>query len=381
MIRHHYNEEHEQFRTAFRGFLNAEVVPRREEFAREGMVPRDVYRKAGENGFLMYWADEQYGGLGINDMRYDQLMWEEIALTHEGGFWLGPLNRHSPPYITKFGSEEQKQRYMPKLATGESLCAIAMTEPDAGSDIAGFRTRAERRNGKWILNGQKTYISYGIIADLFVVAAKTNPDNPREIGLFLVEDSMPGFRRGRKLEKLGFLTQDTAELFFDDIELSDDQLIGDPAKGFEYMSSGLAEERVSCATQSLPWANEAIALTLDFVCERKAFGQTVADFQNTKFKLAEMRTEVDVSQAFLDHCVNLYNAGELDAATAARAKLKCTEVQNMVMDECLQLHGSAGYMREYPICNFFADARISRIYAGTSEVMKIVISKEMLKNR
>ena len=379
MIRNHYEPEHEAFRDSFRTFLNREVTPNRARYREQGMVDREVYTKAGQLGFLCSWVDERYGGLGLTDFRYDQIMQEECAASLESGIWMGALNRNSPPYIAKFGDETQKQHYLPKLASGEMICAIAMTEPDAGSDIAGFKTRADRQSdGTWKLNGSKTYISYGIIAELFVVAAKTNPDNPRELGLFLVENGMPGFRRGRKLEKLGFATQDTAELFFDDVVLQPLHVLGDPARGFDYMRSGLAEERLTTAGQSLPWSRQAIRLTLDFVKNRKAFGQRVADFQNTKFKLAEMQTEVEATQAFLDHCVRLFNAGQLDPAVAAALKLKATEVQGRVVDECLQLHGSAGYMQEYPICQLYADARIFRIFAGTSEVMKIVISRELV---
>lgn len=379
MIRHHYNEEHEQFRDAFRRFLEREVVPHSERFREQGMIDREVYTKAGAQGFLCYWIDAEYGGLGIKDFRYDQLMYEEVARSHETGLWMGALNRNSPPYVAKYGSEEQKRHFLPKLASGEMICAIAMTEPDAGSDIAGFKTRAEPRgDGSWVLNGSKTYISYGLTADLFVVAAKTDPENPRALGLFLVEKGMKGFRTGRQLEKLGFVSQDTAELFFEDVELSPLHVLGDAKAGFQYMMGGLAEERITTAAQSLPNAEEAIRLAVEFTTNRKAFGKRVADFQNTKFKLAELRTEVDCAQAFLDHCVRLFNAGELDPATAAACKLKCSEVQARAVDESLQLHGSAGFMQEYPICRLYADARISRIFAGSSEVMKIVIAKEMV---
>jgi acyl-CoA dehydrogenase len=306
-------------------------------------------------------------------------MMEEVGRSLESGIWTGALNRNSPPYIGKYGSEETKRHFLPKLASGEMICAIAMTEPDAGSDIAGFKTRAEQRpDGTWVLNGSKTYISYGLIAELFVVAAKTDVNNKRQLGLFLVERGMPGFSNGRKLEKLGFHTQDTAELIFEDVVLQPIHVLGDPAKGFDYMRGGLAEERLTTAAQSLPWSQKAIELTLDFVTQRKAFGQTVADFQNTKFKLAEMQTEVNACQAFLDHCARLFNAGQLDQATAASLKLKTSEVQGRIVDECLQLHGSAGYMQEYPICQLYQDARIFRIFAGTSEVMKIVIAKDLM---
>jgi acyl-CoA dehydrogenase len=379
MIRNHYQEEHEAFRDSFRTFLDREVVPQRARFRAEGMVDREVYTKMGAQGFLCSWVPEEYGGLGLEDFRYDQIMQEETARSLESGIWTGALNRNSPPYIAKYGSEEQKRHYLPRLASGEMLCAIAMTEPDAGSDIAGFKTRADPRpDGSWVLNGSKTYISYGLIAELFVVAAKTDPANPRQLGLFLVERGMTGFRNGRKLEKLGFQTQDTAELFFEDVVLQPIHVIGDAARGFDYMRGGLAEERLTTSGQSLPWSRKAIELTLDFVRERKAFGQNVADFQNTKFKLAEMQTEVEACQAFLDHGVRLFNAGQLDQATAAALKLKTTEVQGRIVDECLQLHGSAGYMQEYPICQLYADARIFRIFAGTSEVMKVVISKDMM---
>ncbi|MEO5598151.1 MAG: acyl-CoA dehydrogenase family protein [Novosphingobium sp.] len=379
MIRNHYDVEHEQFRDAFRRFLEREVVPHRARFLEQGMIDRDVYHRAGEGGFLCYWIDEAFGGLGLKDFRYDQLMYEEVAKSLESGLWIGALNRNSTPYIAKYGSQEQKRHYLPKLASGEMICGIAMTEADAGSDIAGFKTHAHPRgDGSWVLNGGKTYISYGAIAELFVVAAKTDPENPRHLGLFLVERGMRGFRTGRKLDKLGFLTQDTTELFFDDVVVEPIGVIGDPLKGFDYMRSGLAEERLTTSAQSLPWADQAIALTVDFTTQRRAFGQRIADFQNTKFKLAELRTEVLATQAFLDHCVNLFNADELDPATAAALKLKSTEVQARAVDECLQLHGSAGFMREYPICNLYADARITRIFAGTSEVMKIVIAKDLL---
>lgn len=379
MIRNHYDEEHEQFRDSFRRFLEREVIPHRARFAEQGYIDRDVYTRAGEGGFLCYWIDEEFGGLGLKDFRYDQLMYEEVTRSHETGLWMGALNRNSPPYIAKFGTDEQKRHFLPKLASGDMICAIAMTEPDAGSDIAGFKTQAvPRGDGTWVLNGAKTYISYGMIADLFVVAAKTNPDNPRELGLFLLEKGTKGFSTGRKLEKLGYLTQDTTELVFEDVELTPLHVIGDPARGFDYMRSGLAEERLGAAAQSLPFAEEAIRLAIDFTTQRKAFGKRVSDFQNTKFKLAELRTEVDATQAFLDHCVRLFNAGQLDPATAAACKLKASEVQARAVDESLQLHGSAGFMREYPICQLYADSRISRIFAGTSEVMKIVIAKDML---
>ncbi|WP_242124142.1 acyl-CoA dehydrogenase family protein [Sphingobium sp. Sx8-8] len=379
MIRNHYEPEHEQFRDAFRRFLEQEVVPHSARFREQGMIDREVYRKAGEAGFLLYWADETYGGSGLQDFRYDQLMYEEVTHALETSMWMGALNRNSPPYIAKFGTEEQKRHYLPKLTSGEMICGIAMTEPDAGSDIAGFKTRADRRaDGTWVLNGQKTYISFGLTAELFVVAAKTDPDNPRALGLFLVERSMPGFRNGRKLEKLGYHSQDTAELFFDNIELSPLHVIGDPLRGFDYMRLGLAEERLGSAAQSLPFAVEAIRLAVEFTTGRKAFGKRIADFQNTKFKLAELQTEVYATQAFLDHCVRLFNAGQLDPETAAACKLKATEVQARAVDECLQLHGSAGYMQEYPICQLYADSRIARIFAGTSEVMKIVLAKKLV---
>src|SRR5215207_6231060 len=371
MLRNHYESDHEQFRTAFRGFLDKEVLPHSKRFREQGLIDREVYSKAGESGFLCYFIPEAYGGLGLEDLRYDQLMYEEVTHAHETSLMIGSLNRNAPPYILKYGTEEQKRHFLPKLTTGEAICGIAMTEPGAGSDIGGFKTRVDRRSdGTWVLNGQKTYISFGIIADMFVVAAKTDPKNPRQIGLFIVERDMPGFRSGRRLDKLGYRAQDTSELFFEDVELTPLHVIGDPASGFDYMRKGLAEERIASAVQGLPFASEALRLAIDFTTERKAFGQRISDFQNTKFKLAEMQTEILAAQAFTDHCVQLFNAGQLDPATAAACKLKCSEVQAMAVDQSLQLHGSAGFMWEYPICQLYADSRISRIFAGTSEIMK-----------
>jgi alkylation response protein AidB-like acyl-CoA dehydrogenase len=279
------------------------------------------------------------------------------------------------PYIAKLGSDEQRGRWLPAAARGEKILAIAMTEPMAGSDLAGLRTRAEDRGDHWLLNGSKTYISNGIQADLVIVAARTAPEQRYGIGLFVLETGMEGFARGRRLPKMGLDSQDTAELFFENVRVPKANLLGEPAKGFAYMASLLATERLQVAIGSIAHAQLAFDLTAEYVQSRRAFGQSIGAFQNTKFKLADLRTQLDVVQCFVDQCVLLANAAGLDAATAAEAKLAATELEGRVLDECVQLHGGAGYMEEVRISRMYRDARVSRIYAGTSEIMKEIIAR------
>jgi len=373
--RFHLEPEHEQFRDTCVRFLQHEATPHVDRWREEGMVDRDIYRKAGEAGLLVMWAPEEYGGAGITDFRYDQVLMEEVIRQADIGLFFGLHSRLVAPYFGHLGTAEQKTRWMPKVISGETILGVAMTEPSAGSDLAAMKTRAEDHGDHWVLNGSKTYISNGIIGDLFIVAARTVPDQKYGIGLFVVERGMVGFERGRRLKKLGLHAQDTAELFFNEVKVPKTNVLGDPTQGFKYLTHFLAEERLANAVQSITGAQVAWDLTLDFVKQRRVFGKPLAAFQNTRFKLAEMRTQIDVVQAFVDQSVTLLNAGKLTADIAAEAKLVASEVEGRTVDECLQLFGGAGYMDEYRISRLYADARIGRIYAGTSEIMKEIIAR------
>ena len=377
MDRNIFEEEHEIFRDSVARFLQAEVTPNLERWLEAGIIERELFRKAGEQGYCLMWADEAYGGMGIRDFRFEQILIEENAVHGDAGFGLSLHSRLCAPYIGVLGSEAQKARFLPGCVSGETILGIAMSEPGAGSDVAGIRTRAEQRGDRWVLNGSKTYISNGINGDLFIVAARTVADDAHGIGLFLVERGMDGFTRGRNLRKLGLKAQDTAELFFDNVEVPQANVLGDPRKGFYYLMQFLAEERLVVACGCVAAAQAALRMTLDYVRERRAFGRAIAEFQNTRFKLAEMRTRIDVAQTFVDRCVMDHNAGSLTAEVAAEAKLFASEVEAVVTDECLQLHGGAGYMDEYPISRLYANARVSRIYAGSSEIMKEIIARSM----
>ncbi|MEM6574121.1 MAG: acyl-CoA dehydrogenase family protein [Pseudomonadota bacterium] len=372
-----FEEEHEMFRDATRRFLQAEVEPHRDRWAEQGAVDPEIYQKAGEQGLLCMWVDEQYGGPGIQDFRYDQIFDEENCRYGDTGLFISLHNRIVAPYLGELGSEEQKTRYLPGCVSGETILGIAMTEPGAGSDVAGMKTRAEDKGDHYLLNGSKTYISNGIIGNLFMVAAKTGAPDSRQLGLFLVEGDTPGFKRGRNLAKMGLKSQDTAELFFDNLEVPKTNVLGDPTRGFYNLMKFLAEERLMNAVGNLAMADAALDLTLDFARERKVFGQTVADFQVNRFKFADMRTGIDVAQMFVDHCVMAHNRGELTPETAAQAKLFTSELLGRTVDECVQLHGGAGFMDEYRISRLYRDARIARIYAGSSEVMREIVARSM----
>lgn len=370
-----FEHEHEIFRDTFRRFVQKEVAPHAARWREQGYVDRQAFRQAGEQGFLMMWADEQYGGAGIYDFRYEQVMIEENLRYGEIGFFNTLHSRLVGPYLGELGTPEQKRRFMPACIKGECILAIAMTEPGAGSDLAGIKARAEDRGDHWLLNGSKTYISNGQIADLVIVAARTVPDKTHGIGLFLVEPGMTGFKRGRNLEKLGLKAQDTSELFFDNVPVPKANVLGDPTRGFYYLTQFLAEERLITACQCITNAQVAFDLTLDFISSRRLFGRPLGAFQNARFKMAEMRAQIDVLQIFIDHCVLQHNERKLTAQMAAEAKLLASELEGRVVDECLQLHGGAGYMSEYRISRMFTDARVSRIYAGSSEVMKEILAR------
>lgn len=375
MERTHFEQEHNIFRDSFREFLQREVVPHQEAWEEAGIVSRDAWRKAGEAGFLVTWADEKYGGAGVKDFRYDQIVCEELAYINEPGFILPLHSSLCAPYLDTFGNEAQKDRWMPDIVAGKKILAVAMTEPGAGSDLAGMRSHAEKKDGHWQLNGSKIYISNGILADLVIVAAKTNPANPHAMTLFMLEAGMPGFERGRNLKKLGMKSQDTAELFFNDVKVPEENVLGQVDFGFYYLMQMLAQERLTNACGAIAGARAAYDVTRTYVTERKAFGREIAKFQNTRFKMAEMKTEIDIGQVFVDRCVMDHNAGRLKDDIAAEAKLWTTELLCKVVDQCVQLHGGAGYMWEYPITRMYANARIQRIFAGTSEIMKEIIGR------
>jgi len=369
-----YEEEHEIFRKTVRAWAEKELFPHAEEWREAGCVSREVWKSAGAQGFLCMYADEKYGGLGLQDFRYDMIICEELG-PREPGFFIGLQNRIVGPYLHRFAPEEQRDRFMPGAVSGDTILAIAMTEPGTGSDLAGVRTRAVEHEYHWVLNGSKTYISNGFLTGLVLVAAKTNPEASHEIGLFWVEDGTPGFERGRNLKKVGLESQDTAELFFDNVKVPKANVLGDPRGGFKTMMMNLAEERLIGAVGFVARAEHAFNVTMDYIMERRAFGRAIGTFQNSRFKMASLRTELDAAWALTDHCAREHLTGTLSAEMAAEVKLYTSEVEGRVVDECLQLHGGAGYMDEYEISRLYRDARISRIYAGTSEIMREIIGR------
>jgi alkylation response protein AidB-like acyl-CoA dehydrogenase len=377
MNRNIFDDEHEMFRDSVRSFMQNEIQPHSDKWHEQGIVDRDAYRKAGEQGLLLMWADEKYGGAGVSDFRYEQILIEENARHGDAGFFMTLHNRLVGPYIGELGTDEQKARWLPKCVSGEHILAVGITEPGAGSDVASLRTKAEDKGDHYLLNGSKTYISNGILADLVVVVARTDQNSRHGMSLFVVERGMKGFERGRNLKKMGLKSQDTAELFFNNVKVPKENLLGDLNRGFYHLMHFLAEERLLGSVGYVATSAAAFDITMDYIKERKAFGQTIADFQNTRFQMASMRTEIDVAQVFVDQCVTAHNEGTLSADDAAKAKLFTSEMEGRVVDTCVQLHGGAGYMDEYPICRMYLNARISRIYAGSSEVMREIIARSI----
>jgi alkylation response protein AidB-like acyl-CoA dehydrogenase len=369
------------FRDSFRRFLEKEIVPRAEEFERDGIMDRAIFPRAGAAGFLGMDVPEEYGGGGVRDYRYNAVIAEEIAETCIGGSGLA-LTLHNDvclPYFLHVTNEEQKQRWLPGICSGELITAVAMTEPGIGSDLASMTTTAIRDGDVYVVNGSKTFITNGINADLVITAVKTDPSQRHQgMSLIIVERGMEGFERGRNLEKIGLHSQDTAELFFTDLRVPVENLLGAEGEGFRYLVTNLPQERLSIAVAGLAAARAAYRWTLEYVKERQAFGQAVANFQNTRFKLAEMATEIAVTEAFVDKAILAHNAGQLTAEEAAMAKYWCTELQGRVTDMGVQLHGGYGYMTEYPIARAYVDARVTRIYGGTTEIMKEIIGKSIL---
>ena len=381
-----FNADHEAFRDGFRKFVEKEIAPHHEAWEEQGYVDRAVWTQAGHNGFLCMTLPETYGGSGA-DKLYSVVQMEEIARTGFTGIGFGLHSEIVAPYILHYGTEEQKKKYLPLLASGEMIGAIAMSEPAAGSDLQGVKTTAIRQaDGSYLLNGSKTFITNGWHADLVIVVAKTDPSaGAKGTSLLLVERGMPGFEKGKRLKKLGMKAQDTSELFFDNVKVPAENLLGGAAmegRGFICLMEQLPWERLQIAIGAVAAAQAAIDWTVQYTKDRKVFGQAVAAFQNTRYKLAELQTEVQVARVFVDKCCELVVDDQLDTATASMAKYWCSDLQCKVMDECLQLHGGYGYMWEYPITRAYADARVQRIYGGTNEIMKEVISRAMgLGNR
>ena len=372
-----FEPEHETFRASVRRFFQNEIAPHAQAWRAQGYVDRWAYTKAAQQGYLLMWADERHGGAGCDDFRYEQIVYEENMSHGEPGLYLQLHSGLVAPYIGKLGTEEQKSRWLPACARGEKILAIAMTEPQSGSDLAGLASSAEDRGDHWLLKGAKTYISNGQLADLIIVAARTVPEQRYGIGLFVVEADMPGFQRGRRLHKMGLHAQDTSELFFDQVRIPKSHVLGEPTQGFSYLSRFLSGERLISAIDAAALAQAAFDLTLVFVQERRAFGKPIGAFQNTRFVMAEMRAQLDAVQTFVDQCVLEYNAGRLGSELAAEAKLLATELAGKVADACVQLHGGAGYMDEYRISRLYTDARVMRIFAGTSEIMKEIIGRSL----
>ncbi|HFG6905396.1 acyl-CoA dehydrogenase family protein [Acinetobacter baumannii] len=370
-----FDAEHEQFRDVVRRFMQSEIGPYADSWREQGYVDREAFLKTGQQGYFLTWLDEQYGGCGLKDLRYEQIIHEENVYYGDPAFYQNLHSMVVAPYFDKFGTEQQKQKYLPKAASGESILAIAMTESGAGSDLAAMTTRAEDKGDHWLLNGSKTYISNGIQADVVVVAARTVPDQRYAMGLFIVERGMAGFERGKKLKKMGLHGQDTAELFFDNVRIPKENVLGDPTQGFRYMAKCLAVERLQVAIGSVAAAQVAFALTLDYVKNRRAFGKPLGALQDVRFKLADLRASLDAVQCFVDQCVLLANQEKLTAEIASEAKYLATELEGKVTDQCVQLHGGAGYMDEYRISRLYTDARVSRIFAGANEIMLEIIGR------
>ncbi len=379
MQRKHYDADHLAFAEAVRTFIGKQMLPYYLEWERAGLAPRELFTLAGSNGFLGMQVPEEYGGGGVADFRFNQILGEELMLSGVGAAGLG-ITLHNDiclPYFLSYCTEEQKQRWLPGIASGELITAVAMTEPGAGSDLAGIRSSAVADGDDLIVNGAKTFITNGINADLVITAVRTSADRHHGLTLVILERGMPGFERGRNLDKLGMHSQDTAELSFTDVRVPRANVLGEVGAGFLGLVSNLPQERMSIAISGVAGARAALNWTLDYVRERKAFGNSLGSLQNSRFVLAELATEVDVTQAYVDRCVDALLVEDLTVEDAAKAKWWATELQGRAVDKCLQLHGGYGYMQEYPIARAYVDARVTRIYGGATEIMKEIIGRSL----
>jgi alkylation response protein AidB-like acyl-CoA dehydrogenase len=367
--------EHEEYRSSYRKFLDRDIAPHHAKWEEDGVVAREAWRKAGQAGFLCPSMPEEYGGAGA-DRLYSAVLFEEQAALGLTGLGFGLHSEIVAPYILRYGNDEMKRAWLPKMAAGEAIGAIAMSEPAAGSDLQGVKTTAARSGNEYVINGQKTFITNGQNADIVIVVAKTDPKaGAKGVSLFIVEATREGFTKGRNLQKIGMKAQDTSELFFADVRVPPSNMLGAEGQGFAYLMQELPWERLQIAIAAVASAEAALQGTIEYTKQRKAFGQAIAAFQTTRFKLAEIKTEVQIARVFVDRCMELVVADKLDGETAAMAKYWCSDLQCRVIDECLQLHGGYGYMWEYPIARAYADARVQRIYGGTNEIMKEVISR------
>jgi len=375
-----YNEDHEAFRQSYRSWVDNEIVPHDDEWNKVEITPRSLFTNAGSHGFLGFDIPEEFGGGGVEDFRFNAIAAEEIQMAGVTASGLG-MTLHNDicvPYFLKYCTDEQKQRWLPGIASGELITAIGMTEPGIGSDLASMGTTALRDGDSYVVNGSKTFITNGINADLVVLAVKTDPNERHKgMSLIIMERGLEGFERGRNLDKMGMKAQDTAELFFNDVHVPATNLLGEEGQGFAMLVDNLPQERLSIAIAGVAAAKAALEWTLTYVQERKAFGQTIGSFQNTKFVLAEVATEIEVAQAYIDQSILALNAGTLTAEDAAMGKWWCTELQKRAIDKCLQLFGGYGYMSEYPISRAYRDARVTTIYGGTTEIMKEIIGKSL----
>jgi alkylation response protein AidB-like acyl-CoA dehydrogenase len=375
-----FDDEHDLFRDSVRRFIAAEAAPHNEQWEQAGLVDRDLFAAAGAHGFLGMAVPERYGGGGVDDFRYNLVIAEEVQSGGVNAAGLGWTlhNDICLPYFLSLCTDEQKERWLPGICSGDLITAIAMTEPGIGSDLASMTTTARRDGDDYLVNGSKTFITNGINADLVITAVKTDPtQRHRGMSLVVVERGMEGFERGRNLAKIGMHAQDTAELFFTDVRVPVANRLGDEGEGFRYLVTNLPQERLSIGATGVAAARAAFDETLRYVKERHAFGQPIGTFQNSRFRMAEMATEIEIAQSFVDRCVLALNAGELTAEEASMAKWWCTELQGRVADACVQLHGGYGYMTEYPVARAYADARITRIYGGTTEIMKEIIGRSL----
>ncbi len=371
-----FREDHEQFRTAARRFFEKEIVPHHAQWERDGIVPKEVWRKAGQEGLLNPMLPEPYGGGG--DFGHAAVLLEEIARTGASGLGFPLHSDIVAPYINAYGNKEQKDRWLPRMASGDLIGAIAMTEPGAGSDLKSVRTTARREGDHYLINGAKTFITNGINSEIVIVVAKTAPEmGAKGVSLIVVEDGTPGFSKGRKLEKIGLMAQDTSELFFTDVKVPVAHLLGEENMGFKYLMHELAQERLVVAVRAAASVEAFLQKTIDYTRERKAFGQSVFEFQNTRFKLAEAKSKATMLRVFVDDCIALHMQRKLTPERAAMVKLNATVLQNQLLDEFLQLHGGYGYMTEYQVGRAWTDARVGRIYGGSDEIMKEIIARTL----